>query len=481
MADAPGTYTAIIDRPNGPIDLTDTGVLHIVGLAGRGPVDRAVEVRSLDELDAVYGPPQPYSGLHNWLRAHFAAGRARAIVARYVGPGATRASANISDGTGTTLVISAKAPGGYGNALAYDIDVSGSGFVLKVFEGARLVEASGVLEDKHAALDWAAAKAKHINLTSGAASGDPIATGTNQALAGGADDRGNATDQHRIAALDLFNQDPFGGQVGQVAIADATTTAVHDALGAHGGAFNRWPLRQLPDIADAAALISARALIADVASARRTGELYGSWAVIDGPVPGSTVKVPWAAVQGGLIAAGDRRDGPSQPAAGDWGIAPSIVRDLTHHWSDSDRALLNNAGINVARRVRGQIKTYGTRTLADPQTDPEWVGVGGAREIMRIRALGDEILEHYVHKRISRESELSQPEGQLRTMLRREWNGGDGALWGDTEEEAFDVQLSLDTSTPGRVALIADLEVKTSEAPERAQLNIAKVYLLEEV
>ena len=79
---APGTSTSIADRPDPPVDFTDTGVWLLVGTAERGPTTKALEIRSMSKLALEYGDRQTSSLLHDAARVAFAAGARKLIVAR---------------------------------------------------------------------------------------------------------------------------------------------------------------------------------------------------------------------------------------------------------------------------------------------------------------------------------------------------------------------------------------------------------------
>ncbi|GLW22925.1 hypothetical protein DI270_000520 [Microbispora triticiradicis] len=117
----------------------------VVGLAERGPADRAVPVRSLAQFTDVFGDRVSYSYLYDDIRTHFEEGGVEAVVARVVGPAASVATVSLNDRAGSplaTLTVNAANPGAWGVRVQVTIRdgaATGTHDLLVYFDG-RLVE-----------------------------------------------------------------------------------------------------------------------------------------------------------------------------------------------------------------------------------------------------------------------------------------------------------------------------------------------------
>src|SRR5918911_1068124 len=92
---APGVHVEWTARERGPErgqKPLRTDIAGFVGLAWRGPVDRAVRVKSAEEFRAHYDKPLPGGFLAAAVDGFFANGGQWAWIARVAGPGASPAS-----------------------------------------------------------------------------------------------------------------------------------------------------------------------------------------------------------------------------------------------------------------------------------------------------------------------------------------------------------------------------------------------------
>jgi hypothetical protein len=214
----------------------------MVGLADRGvvtgPITADLAVTSLADFTAKYGARQSYSVLYDAVEAFFAEGGNRVFISRFAGPAAVKASAR-RPGAGTKFTATAKSVGAWGNNLTVGV----AGGVITVYENGTAVETSPVQADVTAAQAWSTGS-RYIDIT-------PVGSGALTdtapvALTGGADDRVNATDTQRQAALDRFAK-ALGP--GQVLMPGDTRTQAHQMLAAHANANNRFALLDAPDTA----------------------------------------------------------------------------------------------------------------------------------------------------------------------------------------------------------------------------------------
>lgn len=290
------------------------------------------------------------------------------------------------------------------------------------------------------------------------------------------DDHTNAVQSDWDTALALFTK-ALGP--GQVLAPGRTTDAQYEALADHAEANNRIALLDGADTATAATLTTAAAGIDD----SRRAALFAPWYTAPGVAGGSERTIPPSAVMAGLIARSDAVNGnPNLAVAGVNGEA-RYATGVTQTWLDADRETLNEAGVNVGRNIRGVIQNYGYRTLANPSTDEHWVQLSKARTHMAIIARGDAIAERYVFSQIDGKGlKASEFEGELAGMLLEYYSLG--ALYGDTPEEAFDVNTGPQVNTPERIAdgeLRAVLAVRTSPFAELVTLEVVAVPATEAI
>lgn len=488
----PGVSIITRDSSTPPTAVTDTGQAFIVGFAARGPIDRAVKVRNMNDFVAAFGGRVAYSYLFDALQTFFAEGGTVAYVSRVVGPTPVKATVNIYDQSGSVapgdvaLVATALEHGDYYNDLDVVIDYDAGNFSVSVVDAAGTVlETSGMVADRAAAVAWATATSDYIALSLGASNEDPR-DGT-YPLAGGADDHGNATDATRLSALNRF---PKSMGPGQVLAPGITTTAAHTQLLDHAVARNRVALLDAPDSGTIATVKAAGTALRGYnptgAGEERYGKLLGPWAVIPGLTAGTTRDVPYSAVEAGIIA---RNDGaglaPNDNAAGVTNGRARYAVSLKHgpetagtQWTDAERAELYGAGVNVAILKYGSVVGYGLRTLVDPNgSDSTWVNFGNLRELMLIRANADAIGERYLFRTIDGRGYLfSALRGELAAMLHDEW--ARNALFGDEPADAFAVDVSGAVNTPETIAarqIRALVAVRIGEAGEEVIIELVKV------
>jgi hypothetical protein len=465
---APTVTQQLVDEPNGPVDVTDTGTLHVAALADRGPVDRPLAVSSEAELTRRFGSRVNYSSLHDYARAYFAEGGRRLVVSRYVGPAAAPATLNLLDDDGQiSLVVRAESPGAWGNTLAVSVTGTGSTRVLRVFQDTVEVEVSPALSTQADLAAWATDTSDLVQITVGAADELPVQVGQTL-LTGGGDDRANAGDTQAAAALDRIPEE-FGP--GQVAMVDRTTTAAHTALAAHAAARNRFALLDVPYGTTAPGAVALAGAVTGTAG-RRVSQLVAPWAIVDSATAGGRIPVQASAVLAGRMAAVDRAEGPHKPVAGPRAAVLSVV-GVEREFTRAELDTLSDAHVTALAVRRGQLTFHDALTLADEQLDEEWVQAAGVRETMRVSALGGLILESYLHELIDgRRTSESAVERDLRAMLAEEYDRQ--ALFGATPEDAYTVTVTSTVSSPTDAAIEADVALTTSLSTRRLTLRLLK-------
>lgn len=453
---------------------TDTGVGFVVGLAQKGPTTVSTAITSLTQFEQVYGSAVDYSVLYNSVEIAFREGASTLHVARVVGPAALASSVNLNDSSSSpSLKVAAKNPGDWGNTLRVSVVSASGGFTIQVSDSTGVVlENSPILADQAAAVLWGST-ATYVTVTKLASANVPVVV-TNSALTGGTDDRAAITNTHKINALSLF---PRTKGPGQVAIPGETVTAIHTALLAHAKANNRFALIDLPDTAVVADLVAATASLKTLDSASY-GLALAPFAKVAGTVPGTLRTVPYSAIQLGVESRRDSVASPNRAAAGRDFPSRSAV-DLNQVWTDADRETLNSAGVNVVRNNYGQIGLYGYRSLVNPVTAPAYVLASASRLRMKIVSECEEIGEQFMFAPLDgRGHTLNAFKSALVGILLR--HHSDDALWGETPEESFVVEVGPSVNTPQTIALgqlKAGIALKISPFAEAVYITITKVPL----
>lgn len=478
----PGTEVTVRDVSAPRSAPTDTATGFFVGLTEKGSPTSPQRVRSMVEFEKVYGTRQSYGLVYDAVDAFFRSGGSSAVIGRVVGPSAVKATANIPGDEGASLVATALYPGDYGNSYDIRVDVAGTGFFkLAVLIDGQVVEISPAFSSQAEA---AAYVSGYVTYTIGAGEGNPTTGATLYSLLAGDDDRTSATDAQVQAALDSLDK-AFGP--GQVMAPGYTTETVHAMLLQHAADHNRFALLDAPDESAVATLVTlagtSRALGSNATGLARHGMLFYPWAQIPGVVAGTVRTVPYSVIAAGLMARQDAVTGnPNAPAAGQNGIASYVLGITAEFPSETDRGALNDAGVNLARVINGQVRTYGYRTLVDPST-PAWLMASNARLAMAIKARAEVVAEQFVLRQIDGAGlVISQFNGQLAAMLNEFYVLG--ALYGATPDDAFRVETGPSVNTEERLAngeLHAVLGVRMSPFAERVFIEVAKTPITEPV
>lgn len=471
----PGTQIVSRAAPPSRGGEAQTGTWHIVGLAERGPTDESKILRSLVDFDKHFGSRVSY-GCRDSVETYFRNGGVAVNMVRVVGPAAAKATIAF-DGAAAALSISVDSVGEGASTLSASVDVLADGrFVISVYESTALLSASPPLNSPAEAAAWSESDPYiRVRVTG---SVNPVAAAAT-ALAGGDDDRASITDTHRLAALANLSTG-----TGQVSIPGATTDTVYAGLAAHAEANNRFALldalpgtaTELIDLAD-----SGRDLMTDAQTAYAF--FVEGWHLIPGIGAGAPREVPPSSVVAALMAKQDVATGnPNEPAAGIHGIATFSLGVNRAEWTDTERGSLNEAGVNVFRRVAGTDRLYGYRTMVDPNgSESAWVSAANARLRMVLTAEADAAAEAFVFSQITA-TKVAEYHGVLAGLLLKFYNTG--ALFGESPEEAFVIDTGTTVNTIETIAerrLSAVVGVRMSEFAEIVYLEFVKIPITEEL
>lgn len=468
----PGVQVVVRDSPPARSAPIDVGVWFVSGVTEAGPDKKPVLIRSSSEMLANFGQNMPWTPLWDAVDAFFREGGSKVWVSRVVGAGATKATATIGD-----FKADGKGSGDFYEQLEVELTVATgppATYTVKVWQTtpAVLLEQSPAFTEKAQAVAWSSGS-KFVTLTDNdvADTSTPSVAVPKTPLAGGDDDRASITDANYLAALDMFSA---GLGPGQVSVPGLMTSTIWSGLLKHAYDFNRVAYLDGPDNALASSLISAGVALRTDTNARYGG-MFAPPAIIPGDIPNTTKQVPYSAIQAAMTA---RIPNPNQPAAGVNGMS-RVALSVKYDYTDTERSSLNDAGVDIARNMFGGVRTYGYRTLVDPNVQPEWLQLNAIRTVMTIKAEADEIAERHIFMQIDGKGlEISAFHGDLVGMLIPFYETG--ALYGETPDEAFYVDTGSQVNTPATVAdgqLRAVIGIRTSPFAELVYIEIVKLPL----
>jgi hypothetical protein len=476
----PGPITTSRDAGSPRTALVQTGTWYVAGAAERGPVGVAVPCNSLRAFRAKFGANVAYSKLAPAVEAFFRLGGRRVVVSRVVGPDASTGTVALKDAANAdTLTVTAKAPVDAGITQAIKVETVTGGVRISYLENGSVVEVSPTLADNAAAVAWNSDNVIVTDIAGSALTPKPVASSP---LVGNDDDRAGITASVQVAALDVFDYDLGPGQV---SIPGAASDAVIAGLFAHAFDGNRRVVGDLPDTDDVATLVAAAKVARDLGETGTCGGLFAPVALCAGR-GGTTLEVPYSAVQAALFATNDAIApyNPNRAAAGRFGVPdPRYVLGVKYAWNKVDRETLNDAGVNVARVVTrqgiGEVRTYGNVTPADRESYPEHWQLSNVRCDMALRYEAEAIGEDHVHAVIDGEGEeLASYKSSLDALCDRFYRAG--ALYGPTAEDAFRVDVADPVNTTDSIAegrIRAVLSAKRSRSGEVVELETVTVAL----
>jgi phage tail sheath protein FI len=170
------------------------------------------------------------------------------------------------------------------------------------------------------------------------------------------------------------------------------------------------------------------------------GALYFPWIEVYDPVQDDNIVAPPSGHLAGIYARSDAQRGVHKTPANE------VIRGavgLEHRLSKYDQGALNDAGIDVIRAFNGNITVWGGRTWADFGVDPEWKYISTRRLFNYLRESIEEGTRWVVFE--PNDSGLWQKiKRNVTAFLTNVWR--DGALFGETPEQAFYVKCDEETN-----------------------------------
>ena len=467
----PGVDILITEPAPGGGGALELGQCFMLGVSERGPVDTPLALRSLREYNRRFGGRAGGQVAHDSVRAFFSEQGAIMRFLRLTGSNVHPAEAEVG-----ALRATASSPGTWANRVTVSIEGETglfaaaaaatkakpksrkastrdeengngngngnghSGPVRITVTDGEVVERSRPLHTVDDAISWSLGsayvrfEADDENLT------DSLSPMAEVELTGGVDDR-NVTAGDVEASLKRF---PYALGFAQLCYPGATDLDVQSALLDHGERNKRPVLLDLSDRDETTIAADVRAL--QGFSGARFAAAFAPRLIYPGPAPGTTILVPYSAVQAGIIARSDRTTGnPNESAAGANGESLQ-ARGLSREFTDDVREELNEQGVTFARMTRAdRVRTYGSRTVAG-LGEPNWTWFPGARTVLAVAHECDNVSEEFVHRQIDAKRRLfTRLEVALGGVCLRYFDMG--ALYGETPEDAFSVDAGPSVNT----------------------------------
>ena len=123
------------------------------------------------------------------------------------------------------------------------------------------------------------------------------------------------------------------------------------------------------------------------------------------------------------MARSDATQSPNVPAAGDNGLARYTLGLSQVAWSDSDRELLNDNGVNVFRQLAGDVVLFGYRTLTKPGLDISWRSLANQRLRLKITREAELVAESFLFDQIDGQGrKIAEFSGALTGVLTGYYN-----------------------------------------------------------
>jgi len=448
---------------NGPVEPTTTNSSQafFVGKADRGPINRALLVKSMADFELKYGPYVSGYYLHPTVQSFFEEGGTQCYVARVEKTASGVASVS-SSGTipntavspVTAITLTADGPGTWANYAAgppvtglqwvvLEGSITGARILNVYLNGALLVSTGsctttaqmvGKINTHPAASNIVVATEVNAGVYTTATTMPAItADGVLQAFTGGTIGATAITDAQYTTALGFFN-DSYG--TGMVAIpeiastiASATVDAVSLAIIAHCNTYSR--IAALHGVVG-----STTTQIRDLANNVTSGTnaehvaIYYPWVSVPTGTTGVSRFIPPSGYVAGARARAHNQVGPHQPGAG----IISDARFVDGVYASIDRTTgdaLDAESVNAIRIINNRVRIYGARSCSSDSSNFRFITAQDVVNYVVVRAYED--LEDVLFSPIDgRGTMFAEIEGRLIGIL--EPLRGMGALY-----EAFDV------------------------------------------
>jgi len=449
----PGIDVNLIETSPPLASNDDISALFTAASTERGPIVPTL-VQTFAQWKRYFGGRIATSVGYDYIDAAFRSGVGKLWFCRVVGTTAVVATKSLLNTATESLNAKANGPGIWGNSIQISVAagvVNAAARVVTVTLATTdgtgtITEVSPEAIDRDTLVNWSN-QTQLIRLTLGVNVGLPDVVAA-APLTTGADNLVGEDDTAFQTAIDKFTLDLGPGQV---TAAGRTTPAAIATIANHAQAMRRVALGDLVDTSSASTLLTAAATSRLLASSRWLA-LFTPWAVIPGITGDTQRKVPYSAIQAGLIAQADRFNPPAVPAAGRAFGSSFFASGVSQVYIPADRLALSNAGVNVARLIQGVVETYDYVSAASPQALPAWRSFGSARTAMLIMAQCADIGEAYFGALLDGKGHTLHAfggaiEGILKALYDRD------ALYGNETGDAYRVDVDS-VNTPATMAAL---------------------------
>jgi len=361
--------------------LNQSSQAFFVGVADRGPTDRAVLVTSLEEFEGIFGDYISSALLHPTVEMFFEEGGTRCYIARVVGASATTGVLNLSDADAATtagansvaITLTANGAGSWSTSVKAAVTtgtVAGTVSVQILKDDVQVATTGNCTTNAQiiGKINAHAVASKLVTATAGVSS-SIITTLSATALSAGDSNAAGITDARLASAFDLFN-DALGS--GAVACPESSGQVVYSKMLTHANAYSRVALLHgLSDDTIAEAKTFAQTIIANESNLEH-GALYYPWVYAPSNVSGVNRLLP----PDGYVAAKRSRNvntiGTHSPFAG----ATSTARFAVGVVTDIDRTngdALDVECVNGIRIIQNSVRIYGARSLSQDTTNFRYI------------------------------------------------------------------------------------------------------------
>jgi len=329
----------------------------VAGQFDRGRTDVAQRVRSLAELEVLYGGRVAYGSAYDDLRMFFEEGGTEAHVIRVVGPAATVGTLTLNGaGAVPSVRIDAQGAGAWSTGVTITV-AAGSIAGIKVTVDGPLTGDEQTYDNLESAAAVASALATNRYVKATDLGGPiPVALAAT-ALSAGADDRASITATHMTNALDKFD---VALGAGAVAIPGYASSLVGAGLHAHAKANRRLAILAAARGASDGDYIAAAA--ARLAPDGEFAGIFGPW--VEVPLGNGVTKL---ISPEGYVAAkralAHLSEGPWAAPIGEPSAARFVLgteRAITRAQGNT----LEEANVNPIRVVQNSVRLYGYRSLS---------------------------------------------------------------------------------------------------------------------
>lgn len=379
----PGINISTTTR-TGPIatSVRESSQAFFVGVALRGPTDRALLVTSIEQFELNYGGFVSGTYLHSTVQTFFEEGGSQCWIARVVGDDAVASTLSLKNSTTTVISLTAIGAGAWSvaggtDALTAEVvtgTASGTKAVIIRKNGLAIMSTGncttnqqivGKINTNPVAKLLVFAAVIPTYETSSLAALPSTATAFGDGTDTDGVDGDAPTDAQLLAGLTLFN-DELG--TGAVACPESTGATVRTALIAHANTYNRLAFLY-PDAAsdpnddeDYAALIAITQAIKAGSNAEHVA-FFAPWVYVPTSVAGVSRMIPPVGYAAAARARAHNATGPHQPGAGVASVA-RFVNGLEFPIGSTVGDNLDNESINAIRVINNTIRIYGARSCS---------------------------------------------------------------------------------------------------------------------